>query len=131
MLVEVLDFTGNGVPLFCGEVFDVLVKLFEAVDYIKCAILAFFKPPKIWLNPCSGISRALAVKFIGQFPEMLLDVVKVNTLDGVLETVIGYVPYPDCTVCQDKHIFGFQKPTLKSLCVQLPLEAFDAPTGRD
>src|SRR5438094_9457099 len=64
---------------------------------------------------------------MSQSPEVLLDMMEIDSLTSILETVGGDVPNPECAVAQDQDQLGHGKTPVKSLGMELSLKAIHAP----
>lgn len=106
MCCEIVHFFANSISLFLGELVDVLVECFEAVDHIQDAILASLQPQQIGLDPGLGFGCSAPIQFAGQTPEVFLNVIEIHALLGVLEPICGQIPYPDGAIREDKYCFG-------------------------
>src|SRR6266496_4190650 len=68
---------------------------------------------------------------MSQSPEVLLDMMEIDSLTSILESVGGDVPNPECAVAQDQDELGHGQTPLKGLGVELSLKAIHAPSCGD
>src|SRR5216683_3324127 len=68
---------------------------------------------------------------MSQSPEVLLDMMEIDSLTSILETVGGDVPNPECAVAQDQDQLGHGQTPLKGLGIELSLKAIHAPACGD
>jgi len=87
--LEVVDFLSHGLALMASEGLECRAHFLKAVDDIQRAMPASFEPLKKGTDPLFGGHRVLAMQFTGQIPEVLLNMVKVDTLNGAFETISG------------------------------------------
>jgi len=89
VLVEVADFSFEGLSLFCGQCANDRADVFESVDNVQNSIVATFQNFKEGSDPGDGLFGAVAEEFVCQGPEVALDVVEIDALLSVSESVLG------------------------------------------
>ena len=82
-------------------------------------------------DPGLGFLAALAEDFVGQGPQMPLDMVEIDALLGVLEAIFDQVPDPDRSVGHDQDLLGLQEAAAQGFGVELLSEGVQPQAGGD
>jgi len=93
--------------------------------------VTLLQPTEEGLDPFLCRNGAFPVDLMSQSPEVLLDMMEIDSLTSILESVGGDVPNPECAVAQDQDELGHGQTPLKGLGVELSLKAIHAPSCGD
>src|SRR5262245_62463604 len=79
-------------------------------------------------NPLLSLRGCFPIELISQRPKVLFDMMQIDPLHGVFESILGNTPNPDGSIAQDQNDLGHAQTTLKGLGIELPLKAIQSPS---